>query len=137
MSRLFSPSAGLEAPGSGAAGSRARGLEGQPHAVWKEVSLGAEGVGGEAGWPRQVASEGEECREHRPPQPLSRASWRVSTFCRQWFPKILFIQRFPVGVWRGNPQEQTWLRVQLPPVPSPRLWTPLNLSGNLVKVRQA
>ena len=36
-------------------------------------------------------------------------------------PKILLIQRFPVAVWRGYPQEQTWLQVQLPQVPSPRL----------------
>lgn len=35
------------------------------------------------------------------------------------FPKILLIQRFPVGVWRGYPQEQTWLQVQLPHGPSP------------------
>ena len=52
--------------GSGATRSRARGLEGQPHAVWKEVSLGEEGVGREAGWPGQVAEEGEGCREHAP-----------------------------------------------------------------------
>ena len=55
------------------------------------------------------------------PLPLSRASWRVLSFCWQWSPKNLFIQHFPVGVWRGYPQEQTWLQVQLPQVPSARL----------------
>lgn len=53
------------------------------------------------------------------PLPLSRASWRVLSFCWQWSPKIPFIQCFPVGVWRGYPRSRPGCKSSYPKSPPP------------------
>lgn len=130
---------GAGGPGSGAPRSRVRGLEGQPHAVWKEVSLGEEGVRERSRVAsRQVAEEGRGARSTPCPSPGQAGGCCPSVGSGP--PRSLSFSASCSGHVEGVPQEQTWLQVQLPQVPplgSEGQQDPWNLTGNLVKVCQA
>lgn len=119
MSRLFSPSVGLEARGLGHPGAERGAWKGSHmkfgrRCPWERKGSG-EKQGGLGRWQRRGRAAGST-----PPAPLQGKLAGVVLLLAV-VPQDPFHSVLPSGRVEGVPQEQTWLQVQLPQVPSARL----------------